>query len=54
MLSSGVAGSMVAQKSGLQGGTVRNIALAWILTLPVAMVLAGLFFLGFHALLSGR
>jgi len=40
VLSSGVAGTMWANKSGIQGGTVRDIALAWILTLPVAMALA--------------
>ena len=37
VLSSGIAGTMVASKSGLQSATVRNIALAWVLTLPVAM-----------------
>ena len=41
VLSSGVAGTMWANKSGIQGETVRVIALAWILTLPVAMLLAG-------------
>jgi len=46
VLSSGVAGTMVANRSGLQGGTVRNILMAWILTLPAAMGLAaGLFWL---------
>lgn len=47
VLSSGVAGTMVANKSGLQGGTVRNILLAWVLTLPASMALAaGLFWVG--------
>jgi len=41
VLSSGVAGTMAANKSGLQWGTVRNLALAWVLTLPVAMLLSG-------------
>jgi low-affinity inorganic phosphate transporter len=41
VLSSGVAGTMIANKSGLQGNTVRNILLAWVLTLPAAMLLAG-------------
>jgi inorganic phosphate transporter, PiT family len=41
VLSSGVAGTMAANKSGLQLSTVRNIALAWVLTLPAAMVLSG-------------
>ncbi len=44
VLSSGIAGTMVAQGSGLQGGTVKKIALAWVLTLPAAMILAGLLF----------
>jgi PiT family inorganic phosphate transporter len=44
VLSSGVAGTMAANKSGLQWSTLRNIAMAWILTLPVAALLsAGLF-----------
>jgi PiT family inorganic phosphate transporter len=41
VLSSGVAGTMVANHSGLQWGTVRNLAMAWVLTLPVSMCLAG-------------
>ena len=41
VLSSGVAGTMMANGSGLQLSTLRNIALAWIFTLPVAAVLAG-------------
>ncbi|NCX97185.1 MAG: anion permease [Planctomycetia bacterium] len=46
VLSSGVAGTMWANKSGIQPETVREIALAWILTLPVAMALSGgLYFL---------
>jgi inorganic phosphate transporter, PiT family len=44
VLSSGVAGTMAANRSGLQGGTVRNIALAWILTLPVTILLSGTLF----------
>jgi len=44
VLSSGVAGTMVANGSGLQRGTVRNILLAWVLTLPASMLMsAGLF-----------
>lgn len=47
VLSSAVAGTMVASKTGLRGDTIKNIVLAWILTLPVAMLLAGgLFWLG--------
>ena len=44
VLSSGVAGTMVANRSGLQGDTVRNILAAWVLTLPAAMGLAAGFF----------
>ncbi len=41
VLSSGVGGTMAANNSGLQWATVRNIALAWVLTLPAAAVLGG-------------
>jgi PiT family inorganic phosphate transporter len=41
VLSSGVAGTMAANHSGLQWSTVRNLALAWVLTLPVAVLLSG-------------
>ncbi|MGO9331322.1 MAG: inorganic phosphate transporter [Steroidobacteraceae bacterium] len=41
VLSSGVAGTMVANHSGLQWGTVRNLLMAWVLTLPVSIALAG-------------
>jgi inorganic phosphate transporter, PiT family len=41
VLSSGIAGTMAANGSGLQLATVRNIALAWVLTLPAAMMVAG-------------
>lgn len=44
VLSSGVAGTMSANHSGIQMSTVRNLALAWVLTLPVAMLLSGLLF----------
>ena len=47
VLSSAVAGTMLANRSGLQSGTVKTIALAWVLTLPVTIALsAGLFWLG--------
>jgi inorganic phosphate transporter, PiT family len=46
ILSSGVAGTMVANGSGLQWSTVRAIASAWVLTLPAAMAISGgLYFL---------
>ncbi|MBO9649004.1 MAG: inorganic phosphate transporter [Variovorax sp.] len=41
VLSSGVAGTMAANRSGLQWSTLRNLALAWVLTLPAAIVLSG-------------
>jgi len=41
VLSSGVAGTMAASGAGLQWATVRSLAMAWILTLPVAMLLSG-------------
>ncbi len=44
VLSSGVAGSMAANGSGLQWSTLRAMALAWVLTLPAAMAIAGLLF----------
>ncbi len=46
VLSSGVAGTMAANKSGLQLSTLRNIAMAWVFTLPAAALLSGtLYFL---------
>ena len=50
ILSSGVAGTMAANRSGLNPKTVRNIALAWVFTLPITMLLAGSIF----ALTAGR
>jgi len=44
ILSSGIAGTMAANGSGLQWDTVRDIALAWVLTLPCAMLLSGVLF----------
>ena len=49
VLSSGVAGTMAANGSGLQGSTIRSLLLAWVLTLPAAIILAGgLFALFLH------
>ena len=48
VLSSGIAGTMAANHSGLQGATIRNLAMAWILTLPVAMMLSGFLFYFFR------
>lgn len=44
VLSSGVAGTMVANRSGIQNGTCRKILLAWVFTLPGCMLLAGILF----------
>jgi PiT family inorganic phosphate transporter len=44
VLSSGIAGTMAANHSGIQWSTVRNLAVAWVLTLPVAMLLSGSLF----------
>jgi PiT family inorganic phosphate transporter len=52
VLSSGVAGTMAANGSGLQMSTVRNIILAWVLTLPVCVFLgASLFALGLNLII---
>lgn len=52
VLSSGIAGSMVASKGvkNLQFETVRNILLAWVLTLPVVMIMSGTLFFLFRSL----
>jgi PiT family inorganic phosphate transporter len=44
VLSSGIAGTMAAKSSGLQIGTVRNILLAWVLTLPICIFLGAVLF----------
>ena len=41
VLSSGISGTMAANRSGLQMATIRNLILAWVLTLPVSIVLSG-------------
>ena len=53
VLSSGIAGSMVASKGikNLQGDTVRNILIAWFLTLPVVLIMSGTLFFLFRAFL---
>jgi len=50
VLSSGVAGTMTANGSGLRMSTVRNIAAGWVLTLPVAALLSGLLYCLFRAI----
>jgi PiT family inorganic phosphate transporter len=47
VLSSGVAGTMAANGSGLQWETVRNLAMAWVLTLPAAMMISASLFVLF-------
>ncbi len=44
VLSSGIAGTMAANHSGLQKETLRNILLAWVLTLPVCIFLGAFIF----------
>jgi PiT family inorganic phosphate transporter len=46
VLSSGIAGTMAANNSGLQMATVRNILLAWVLTLPICIFLGAVLFAG--------
>jgi len=51
VLSSGIAGTMAASGSGLQWSTIRNIALAWVLTLPAAMMISGSLYFLFYRIL---
>ncbi|MCW6508113.1 inorganic phosphate transporter [Hyphomicrobiales bacterium BP6-180914] len=51
VLSSGVAGTMAANGSGVQVETIRNVALAWVLTLPCAILLSGTLYVIFSHLL---
>jgi len=48
VLSSGVAGTMAANHSGLQWSTVRNLLLAWVLTLPASIILSAALFWAFR------
>lgn len=54
VLSSGIAGAMVAEsgKGNLQMKTVKNIAIAWLITIPVTVLLAGVLFLLFRLILG--
>jgi PiT family inorganic phosphate transporter len=45
VLSSGVAGAMAANGSGLQWGTIKSMALAWVMTLPAAMLISGFLYM---------
>jgi PiT family inorganic phosphate transporter len=50
VLSSGVAGAMAANGSGLQVATIRNMVMAWVLTLPAAILLSGTLYVIFSRL----
>jgi PiT family inorganic phosphate transporter len=50
VLSSGVAGAMAANGSGLQVATIRNMVMAWVLTLPAAILLSGTLYFIFSRL----
>jgi PiT family inorganic phosphate transporter len=50
VLSSGVAGTMAANGSGLQWSTIRNIGLAWVLTLPAAIILSAILYTLFRSM----
>jgi PiT family inorganic phosphate transporter len=52
ILNSGVAGTMAANRSGLQFATVRDIALAWVFTLPAAALLSGCLFFLFNKMVG--
>jgi PiT family inorganic phosphate transporter len=52
VVSSGVAGAMTANGSGLQFRTIRNIALAWFLTLPTAALLSACLFWLFNKIVA--
>jgi inorganic phosphate transporter, PiT family len=51
VLSSGVAGTMAANGSGLQLATIRNLLMAWVLTLPSAIMLSGFLYWCFSQIL---
>ena len=53
VLSSGVAGTMMANGAGLQWETVRNIAMAWVFTLPAAALLSGCLYWVFNLMTGG-
>jgi PiT family inorganic phosphate transporter len=50
VLTSGVAGTMAANGSGLQWGTIRNLAAAWVFTLPASILISGLLFWLFRSI----
>jgi PiT family inorganic phosphate transporter len=48
VLSSGVAGTMAANGSGLQWSTVKSLLMAWVLTLPAAILISGVLYFIFY------
>lgn len=52
VLSSGIAGAMAANGSGVQMGTIKSLLLAWVLTLPCAIILSGSLYFILHHLLQ--
>ncbi|MGP1932330.1 MAG: inorganic phosphate transporter, partial [Arsenophonus sp. ET-DL12-MAG3] len=44
VLSSAVAGTMIVNGVGVQSKTIKNILLAWLFTLPISIILSGLFY----------
>jgi inorganic phosphate transporter, PiT family len=41
IVTSGIAGTMVASRAGLRYGMISRIAIAWLITLPVTISIAG-------------
>src|ERR1700756_2649902 len=52
VLSSGVAGTMAANRSGLPWGTIRSLIMAWVLPLPMSIIIAGALYWLFRLLFS--
>ena len=50
VLASGVAGTMTASGAGLRWDTVRNLVLAWVLTLPASIALSAALYWALHGL----
>ncbi len=53
VLSSGVAGTMVASRTGVHGGVIKKILLAWVMTLPATVFLSSGLYLLFHWMMRG-
>jgi PiT family inorganic phosphate transporter len=50
VLSSGIAGTMAANGSGLQWATVRNLLMAWVLTLPASILISAFLYWGLRSI----